>query len=407
MSGIQHAVVKWQKTKMKLDIDTAAGVAGLKAQLQELTNIPVDRMKLVCGSLWKGTLKDDADFGALRWKKKNLILLTGTPAEQQLKAAPTEKIHFAEDMTAAEQAKSGMAFPPGINNLGNTCYMNSTLQCLKAVPEFNQSLQQFSAAQAQAPRAGDGNGMLTSQLGSLFRQMDNTLEPVTPFGFVQVLRQVFAQFDEKNPKTGYHRQQDADELQNAVMTAVANAARQADPGALLGPSAGQHGGGATANVVDALFGIEFSNTLKCLACDAEPAVLKSETARKLVCNISRDVSHMYAGLKMNLEGNLEKMSGILGQTVPWSTTKRIKRLPRYICIQFNRFYWKQPDGPAMARDHPNGLPCKMVKAVSFPEKLDMFDFCDDSLQALLKPVREAFAVKYVFKTKTMLRNEEQ
>ena len=285
-----------------------------------------------------------------------------------------------------------MAYPPGINNMGNTCYMNSTLQCLKAVPEFNQAVQQFNAA--QAPPSGDGAGVLTAQLGSLFRQMDHTLDPVTPFGFVQVLRQVFAQFDEKSPKTGFHRQQDADELQNAVMTAVANAARQAGPGALASPSVGHHAS-ATTNIVDALFGMEFSNSLKCLACDAEPVVHKTETARKLVCNISRDVSHMCAGLKMNLEGSLEKMSGILGETVPWSTTKRVKRLPRYICVQFNRFYWKQPDGPAMARDHPNGLPCKMVKAVAFPEKLDMFDFCDDSLQALLKPVREAFAVKFV------------
>jgi hypothetical protein len=46
--------VKWGKEEFTISFVTASGVRGLKAELEEKTNVPADRMKLMAKS--KGTL---------------------------------------------------------------------------------------------------------------------------------------------------------------------------------------------------------------------------------------------------------------------------------------------------------------------------------------------------------------
>lgn len=96
----------------------------------------------------------------------------------------------------------------------------------------------------------------------------------------------------------------------------------------------------------------------------ELPIVKKEKALKLVCNITIETNHLSEGIKIGLEGVIEKNSDVLGRNAQWKKTLRINRLPKYLCVQFMRFYWKlTPE----SRDH-TGVKCKMLrvsKHVSF------------------------------------------
>ena len=330
-----------------------------------IKGVPVEKQKLMAKGVWKLTLKDTDDFSAMKIKDNQLITLVGTA---EVLVEPKEKVKFIEDMTSEEQAQSGAVLPSGFQNLGNTCYMNSTLQCFRPVKELRVALDQIGGRNG----SDEQNNRLTTTLRDTFNGIDKSKEPLPPFQFLHILRQCFPQFAQKSPNQSF-MQQDAEEFYGAAYQALFDGLRIES--------------GSSKSVMDNLFGVELEENLICEESELEEPVTRQDTARKLVCTIATGaeaIGHMHEGIKLGLEGQLEKNSPVLGRNALWKKTSRISKLPPYLMVQFMRFYWKPtPNNP----DHA-GVKCKLLKSVSFPETLDVYDFCNDKLRDLMKINRE-------------------
>jgi ubiquitin carboxyl-terminal hydrolase 14 len=99
---------------------------------------------------------------------------------------PDKAVEFLEDMTVAEQIETGAVKPSGLANLGNTCYMNATVECLRYMPELREAF------------TGVSGTSLTTSLRSTFTDMDRSGNSIPPYSFVATLRGGFPQYAEMN-----------------------------------------------------------------------------------------------------------------------------------------------------------------------------------------------------------------
>lgn len=136
-------IVKHQGKKHEVEVDPSSNGETFKYQLFSITGVEPERQKILVKG---GQLKDDADMSKLGLKSGQTIMMMGTPSGDNTSVIekPKEKIKFLEDMDEAEAAQLEGATPAGLQNLGNTCYMNSTLQVLRSVPELQDELLRYS-----------------------------------------------------------------------------------------------------------------------------------------------------------------------------------------------------------------------------------------------------------------------
>jgi ubiquitin carboxyl-terminal hydrolase 14 len=364
-------VISHQGKKYDVEVDTTGDAETLKFQIFSLTGVEPENQTVL---MPKGKLKNDTDIASLKLKPKQLVRVLGSASgDSGALVMPTEKPKFLEDLTEAEAARMEGATPAGLVNLGNTCYLNSTIQILRAMPELRSELADYKPSSNGAPSLqslssmgiGALGGDMTSQLRSLLNDMADTQEGFNPFVFLNAFRQAYPQFAQKDKTGRGYAQQDAEEAWTQIIQQVKQSTKGSD---------GKEG------FVDRYLtgSMHASLAPPSEAADNEPVVETEERFDKLRCNIDNNVHHLSEGIMRGLTDEIEKRSETLGRDAVYTKTSRLSRAPAYLTVQFVRFFWKKDISKK----------AKILKKVTFPEELDVVDFCTDDLRKKLIPVRD-------------------
>ncbi|KAF7369836.1 Ubiquitin carboxyl-terminal hydrolase [Mycena venus] len=380
--------IKHSGKSYTLNLDPDLPAKAFKEEVYQATGIPVDRMKvMVKGGVLKG----------------QTFMVIGAAGE--LPKPPEKPVVFLEDMDDTELAEA-LAKPVGLRNLGNTCYMNATLQAMRAIPELQTALGVEKPAPTSASDmpdliAGDGTAVqvapaqpaapprpaltgLPLALGSLYTTMSRTADTVAPVAFLNLLREVNPQFAERDRAHssgmnallgGGFAQQDADECLTTIVTSL---------GAVPGNTVT---GEVEANrkFVEQYMTGRMVRTLKCddAAAADEPPSTSTETVLKITCNIDSTVNFMASGIQKSLSQPVIKRSFTLGRDANYTQESRMTRLPAYLFVHMARFSWRADINKK----------AKIMRKVKFPTEYDAVDLCSDELKAKLLPVSRRLKVR--------------
>ncbi|XP_020289644.1 ubiquitin carboxyl-terminal hydrolase 14 isoform X2 [Pseudomyrmex gracilis] len=318
------------------------------------------------------TLKDD-DWGNVKLKDGVTVLMMGSK-EEDVPVEPIEKPLFMEDMNEAELA-TALDLPAGLHNLGNTCYLNATVQCLKTVPELREALKVFQGGWLESTSPDHSfipAQSITAALRDLYDNMDKGTSKA-PLVLVQMLHLAFPRFAEKTEQ-GVFQQQDANECWTELIRMLQQKLPPKD-----NPYALEDDSFKPRSFIEQYFGGMYEVQLKCDDTD-EPATFAKEEFLQLSCFISQDVKYLYYGLMSKMQEQIVKMSPKLGENAVYSKTVKITRLPAYLTIQFVRFYYKEKEA----------INAKILKDVKFTLDFDAYELCSSELQSKLTPMRERF-----------------
>eukprot|EP01130_Rhizamoeba_saxonica_P016315 TRINITY_DN7523_c0_g2_i1.p1 TRINITY_DN7523_c0_g2~~TRINITY_DN7523_c0_g2_i1.p1 ORF type:complete len:450 (+),score=106.38 TRINITY_DN7523_c0_g2_i1:59-1351(+) len=329
----------WNKNNYNVSIDFSQPPEAFRMQLYSLTSVPPEKQKIM---LPGGVLKDDWTKFRKRIKPNGKVMMMGTAVEV---SAPSEEIQFVEDLPPQQQNFSGL--PAGLVNLGNTCYMNSTLQCVRSVQELVFALREGSISNTPEHR-------IKQLLLEMFHKLDESKTPVVPYVFLATFRSLYPQFAEMNE--GRYSQQDAEEFLTCLLNTLDLA--------------------TSTEVRDNLGGI-LEDTISCEEAVDEEPIVSTTSFLKVPIHINQDTTNIYSCLDNSLSEILVKNSPSLGREADYVRTSKFKELPYYLTVQFVRFFWKKKDN----------VRAKITKPIDFPFEIDLYNYCTDDLKESMDKYR--------------------
>lgn len=315
--------------------DNSTG-AELKQKIWEITQIPNSRQKILIKG---GKLTDDVVVSSLGLNLKNPIMVLGTP-DKDLPTGGAQKQVFLEELNDKQLGKVSNE-PSGLQNLGNTCYLNSSLQTIFRMKDIREKIQNYK---------GTANPLVKA-LKSLFDSMSKKQDNVAPMVALMQFRNQFPQFAEQ--EMGIYKQQDAEEAFSQLLNSL---------GSVL--------------EIDDLLRITYKVQSKDLASGNESE--STEIASKLNCYIDIKTNFLRDGILNGLKESIEKYNEDLQSNTEHQLTRTITRLPKYLTVHFVRFFWRKDTKKKS----------KILRKVLFPFELDLAEMLDDSIKSEKITVRD-------------------